>query len=163
VLNPARTSGLAELPSLEKVPPTGRWRFMPSLFDPDLEHALAVLNRKELCDLQTAGEYSLLPSTHPFVCHVKDIVRRILHANHLGVLMDDPDEEAFLWASAREAEEMNWRPYFTRTITSSKRRWLVSVIDSDTVFAFGEQGTVFLPTQWVPHPARFRAADPSLS
>jgi hypothetical protein len=58
--------------------------------------------------------------------------------------MDEPDEEAFVRASAKRKEMEGKRLIFHRTISSpGDKRWLVSVVDRDSILAVGNHGTMF--------------------
>ncbi|CCM00306.1 uncharacterized protein FIBRA_02336 [Fibroporia radiculosa] len=67
--------------SLEKVPETGRWRFMD--VNPKIEAKLAKVSYEELL-----SEYQgkILPEHHPLTRHVRRVVSRILEASNLGTL-----------------------------------------------------------------------------
>ncbi|TBU26436.1 peptidase family M48-domain-containing protein [Dichomitus squalens] len=70
---------------LERVPETGRWRFMD--ISPKYESQLAEASHQELLQ-EFKGK--VLPPNHPITRHVRRVTQRILEANDLGTL-DAPD------------------------------------------------------------------------
>ena len=63
---------------LEKVPETGRWRFMD--VSPDMEKEMGAQGLQEVM-----GEYGgkVLPDYHPTARHVQSVVKRLIRANGL--------------------------------------------------------------------------------
>ncbi|KAK7696428.1 hypothetical protein QCA50_001085 [Cerrena zonata] len=74
-------SGVYYVAHLEKVPETGRWRFMD--VNPKFETKLAKEAHDELI---SEFEGRILPPNHPVTRHVRRVVTRILEANNLGTL-----------------------------------------------------------------------------
>ncbi|KAF8808850.1 hypothetical protein BYT27DRAFT_7188331 [Phlegmacium glaucopus] len=83
--------GVYYVSHLEKVPETGRWRFMNT--SPKFEAEFAELARKEyLAEFEDAT----LPTTHPLSRHVLRVASRILSASDLGVVRGESVKSALI-------------------------------------------------------------------
>lgn len=71
--------------SLERVPETGRWRFMD--VSPDAETRMGLQTERE-----TLAQYQgqILPASHPTTRRVREVARRIVEGNGLGRIDHEP-------------------------------------------------------------------------
>ncbi|KAL1942267.1 hypothetical protein VTO73DRAFT_6331 [Trametes versicolor] len=76
---------------LERVPETGRWRFMD--ISPKYESSLAEESHQQLMQ-QFKGK--VLPPNHPVTRHIRRVVERILEANNLGKLKPSGEQPRVL-------------------------------------------------------------------
>ncbi|KAH8113141.1 peptidase family M48-domain-containing protein [Phellopilus nigrolimitatus] len=134
---------------LEKVPETGRWRFMS--VSPRVEAALAKDEHKEFLN-----EYKgrILPASHPVTLEVRKVVSAILEANNLGTLKGDVFERP----NAGPGMEDVWDPDGSsaqfkedETASGSTREWtLIVVNDNKTVNAAAGHGNIIVFTGILP-------------
>ncbi|KAF9077299.1 peptidase family M48-domain-containing protein [Rhodocollybia butyracea] len=144
--------------SLEKVPETGRWRFMA--VSPETEASLG-----ELVHQQTLAQYKneILPDQHPLTLHVKRVVQNVLDASQLGTVkgytqqspqsyggdfMNDND-----WSnpsSSRSSSKLGLGST-PSAIASSNKEWSVIVVDDRKIVnAAATPGTVIVFTGILP-------------
>lgn len=130
-----------QLRSLERVPETGRWRFMDSL-TASIE-ASAV--RSELEQMKHQYSDRILPPNHPIARHIRRTVQAILEANNLGVVKGDPNANRVFSILPGLGAEDSWDPDANMTDTRTKegshfesntREWeLIVINDKETVNA----------------------------
>jgi hypothetical protein len=98
-------------------------------FHPEIEYLCALRDQREL-DENPLGPR--LGPSDPLFDHIGEIVRRILDANDLGELVDNPPD-------VLDREHMIQNGDMSALTTS--RRWLLSVVDSSEPFLLGKHGT----------------------
>lgn len=111
--------------SLERVPETGRWRFID--VSPSFEASIAKDRHNELLSVYGAR---IEPPESPITQHVRRIVTKILEANELGYLSSVNHSE-----SREEGNDDVWN-WVDRVPGSGGREWNVLVVhDPDTINA----------------------------
>ena len=137
--------------SLERVPETGRLRFID--VSPEKEEAMGLRTQQETL-AQFQGQ--LLPASNPTSRRVREIARRIVEGNGLGHMKDDhswtnlPDIKlSQIWGGGEQPEEPmmgdGYDPRRSLGSSTNKRdvEWEVYVIKDDSVKnAFVLPGTV---------------------
>ncbi|OBZ73023.1 Mitochondrial metalloendopeptidase OMA1 [Grifola frondosa] len=98
--------------ALEKVPETGRWRFMD--ISPRFEATLVETAHQELLN-EFKGK--TLPYNHPLTRHIRHVVTRILESSNLGSLESPPahaltrpvhTDDPWVTPTKHNANEMEW-------------------------------------------------------
>ncbi|KAJ4473138.1 peptidase M48 family protein [Lentinula aciculospora] len=133
---------------LEKVPETGRWRFIS--VSPETEAQVGKMTLQ-----QTIAEYKgrILPADHPVTMHVKRVVQTVLDASHLGVVKgySRPQQQFFgddfsaddVWSSSSVPSTKSPPP----AIASANKEWSVLVVhEPKIVNAAATPGTVIVFT-----------------
>ncbi|KAJ3755129.1 peptidase family M48-domain-containing protein [Lentinula raphanica] len=134
---------------LEKVPETGRWRFIAVSPETEAEIGQVALQ-------QTLAQFKgrILPQDHPVTMHVKRIVQNVLDASHLGVVKgySEPQsrfsESDFaaddVWSSSSSSSSAKSPP---SAIASANKEWAVLVVDDRKIInAAATPGTVIVFT-----------------
>ncbi|KAI0791647.1 peptidase family M48-domain-containing protein [Irpex lacteus] len=119
--------GVYYVAHLEKVPETGRWRFMNS--SPALDAQVADMARKALLE---DFQGKLLPPNHPLTLHVAGVVSKILNFNNLGTLktphpvkvLGHPTDDEF-WGDSGRTDGL--------TPETGGKQWELLVVDDDKV------------------------------
>ncbi|PIL32539.1 hypothetical protein GSI_05242 [Ganoderma sinense ZZ0214-1] len=135
-------AGIYYVSHLEKVPETGRWRFMD--ISPKFEAKLAAAAHQEMLQ-EFQGK--VLPPNHPITRHVRRVTQRILEGSNLGTL-DAPDVQRAkgledLW-SFTERDEL------PPEVGGAKQWHLFVVADDSTVNAMASYGDIVVFTGILP-------------
>ncbi|KAI0791292.1 peptidase family M48-domain-containing protein [Abortiporus biennis] len=116
--------GLYFVAHLERVPETGRWRFMD--INPEMETKLAQAAHEEILS-EFKGK--ILPADHLLTKHIRRVVTRLLDSSNLGVLKSSgPPVQSDVW---------NPDSSFGRTETVAPglggREWELIVVNDDKI------------------------------
>ncbi|KAI0321738.1 peptidase family M48-domain-containing protein [Amylostereum chailletii] len=136
---------------LERVPETGRWRFMD--ITPQYEAKLWESSYQVLMD-EFKGK--VLPSDHVITRHIHRVVSRILEANDLGSLRSlEPQTnmpfESVLFGTEDRVFEDSWSSNTPAAPDSARKTWnLLVVNDSKMVNAMATPGAIVVFTGILP-------------
>ncbi|KAI0919900.1 hypothetical protein AcW1_002967 [Taiwanofungus camphoratus] len=138
--------GVYYVTNLEKVPETGRWRFMD--INPKFEAQLAKAAHD---DLMAEFKGKLLPPNHPITRHVRRVVTQILESSDLGTL--SPPEPGFV--ALPSAGDDLWMPQTPRSEDfppgTGGKQWNLMVVNDDRVVnAMASYGNIIVFTGILP-------------
>ncbi|KAF8516512.1 peptidase family M48-domain-containing protein [Gautieria morchelliformis] len=121
---------------LERVPVTGRWRFMDVTAQE--EYRFEMETYKELVK-QYQGR--ILDPSHPTSVSVRQVVSRLLDASELGQLKDEDDfgTPGDTWNDVSTLGEMSSQ---TKTPQRLPRTWKLLVVNDPTINAMASYGTI---------------------
>ncbi|KAI0052798.1 hypothetical protein FA95DRAFT_1553068 [Auriscalpium vulgare] len=135
---------------LEKVPETGRWRFMDTS-----EKTEAALWESSYGALIEEYRGKILPPNHPLTVHVHDVASRILSANHLGTLQaadprGKPTRRDVFGSEATPEMSDAWDPD-GKTQAGKQKVWNLFVVDDKSVVnAMAAPGSIVVFTGILP-------------
>ncbi|KAF4622327.1 hypothetical protein D9613_009074 [Agrocybe pediades] len=145
--------GIYYVSYLERVPETGRWRFMNTSLEYE---AKAELSRAQL--KQELGPLTL-PPNHPLTRHVRRVATRILQSSNLGILRGD-EQPNFLspFGLGLDLEGNSWNPDAELgaakdpgPVYGPTKEWDVIVVnDMKTVNAMASPGVIVVFTGILP-------------
>ncbi|KAF9552854.1 hypothetical protein CPC08DRAFT_673746 [Agrocybe pediades] len=146
--------GIYYVSHLERVPETGRWRFMNTSLE--YEAKFSELSRAQL--KQELGPLTL-PPNHPLTRHVRRVATRILQSSNLGILRGD-EQPNFLspFGLGLDLEGNSWNPDAELgaakdpgPVYGPTKEWDVIVVnDMKTVNAMASPGVIVVFTGILP-------------
>ncbi|EJD42225.1 hypothetical protein AURDEDRAFT_115184 [Auricularia subglabra TFB-10046 SS5] len=131
--------GIYYVAHLEKVPETGRWRFMNVSANTERWLGEQMLKR-----IINEHRNNILPGVHPYSREVTDVVRRLVHSSGLGYLRgEQPPAQGSggtmaqgMWNDDDRLRVDVGTPSDRASVEAQLKEWTVFVVASDEVNAF---------------------------